>query len=65
MVNWMLMKKRPDYVNKRLKKVSYEELKRVLRELELKHEKDRREQMEALNRALSDGFRCGPWSPRE
>lgn len=45
------------------KEVSEEHLKNVLHDLHMKHEADRREQGEAINKALSDGFRCGPRSP--
>lgn len=54
------METKPDYINKKIKKVSKEYLEKVLSELAEKHEQRRKEDRDALNKALSDGFRCGP-----
>jgi hypothetical protein len=54
---------KPNYINKELKKVSEEDLKKAIKEVNDKNERDRQEQREATNKALSDGFRCGPTKP--
>jgi hypothetical protein len=54
---------KPNYINKELKKVSIADLKKVLKEVNDKNNKDRQEQREAINKALVDGFRCGPRNP--
>lgn len=51
---------KPKYINDNIKHVSEVDLKKVLSELAAKHRADRREQGEAIAKALSDGFRCGP-----
>jgi hypothetical protein len=48
----------PDYINPNPKKVSEEDLKKVLHELHEKHESDRKQAQTDLNNALRDGFRC-------
>lgn len=53
-----------DYINPNPKKVSKAELKAALEKVNDKLEADRREMQQATNRALSDGFRCGPRRPR-
>lgn len=56
----MKTEKKPDYINKKIKKVSQEHLMKVLEELNDKHERQRREDAIAINEALNSGFRCGP-----
>lgn len=51
---------KPDYINKKIKKVSEIDLLVVLHKLNEEHKQRRREDREALNKALADGFRCGP-----
>ena len=51
---------KPNYINDNLKEVPLQELKKILNELALKHDKERKEQAEAIHRALRDGFRCVP-----
>jgi hypothetical protein len=51
---------KPDYINKEIKKVSEVDLKKALKEVNEKNELDRQEQRESINKALADGFRCGP-----
>jgi hypothetical protein len=58
--NSVCFRKVPSYINPKLKEVSKEELKKVLRELHEKQEAERLEMQESLNRAFNDGFRCGP-----
>jgi hypothetical protein len=55
----------PDYINKEVKKVSEVDLKKALEEVNGKNERDRQEQREATNKALADGFRCGPAKPHD
>jgi len=47
-----------DYINKNIKKVSKEHLKKVLHELNEKNKEQMREDAQSLSKALSDGFRC-------
>lgn len=54
----MIEPDKPNYLNKKLKKVSKEYLKNVLHEMHLKHEADRRQAQKDLNEALNSGFRC-------
>lgn len=54
---------KPDYINKEVKNVSEADLKKALHEVKEKNERDSREMRESTNRALSDGFRCGPAKP--
>jgi len=49
-----------NYINKNIKKVSKDDLLKVLREMTKKQEEQRREDAQSLSKALSDGFRCGP-----
>lgn len=51
---------KPDYINKEVKNVSEADLKKALHEVKEKNERDSLEMKESINRALSDGFRCGP-----
>lgn len=49
---------RPDYINKNIKKVDPDHLRKVLRDLHAKHEADRRQMRIDTAKALADGFRC-------
>lgn len=52
--------KKPNYINKNIKKVSEAYLKKVLHEQHEKHLADRRQAIIDLSKALNDGFRCTP-----
>lgn len=46
------------YINKKIKKVSEEALRKALREVNAKNAQRRKEDKEALNAIWYDGFRC-------
>jgi hypothetical protein len=55
--------KTPDYINPNPKKVSEVDLKKALKEINDKNKRDRWQAQIDLNKALNDGFRCGPSKP--
>lgn len=49
---------KPDYINRDIKKVPEEELKKILHDLHKKQEAERRQRQIDLNNALREGFIC-------
>ena len=54
----LLPKEKPDYINKKIKKVSRKELLKALKEVNDKNEAQRRADNQAVSDALSSGFYC-------
>jgi hypothetical protein len=47
-----------DYLNKKLRRVKYEDLIKVLKDKKAQHDANRRSDQQDLAKALSDGFIC-------